>query len=275
MRRLARSTITIFILSFFVIYVKFLKVEDQLVAFFVQNANAENVSASKTVADKAAKKVADTTGAGQVKGKDAISTEINQKKVEETITSEPKNDASPAASSPAEPSATKDSNDNVDSSVKENDGGKSKTDENFDAETSFETIDLEKVTLETAREIINLRALRDTAFFDQAVTNITENKLDAKIAELKMLVSELQKVQDSINKQLKRKSTIENDNVDNLLRVIESMNPKQAANMFAGLNLDTRVLIVKRMDQAKLSSIISLIDPKIATETFERALQKE
>ena len=273
MRRLARSTITIFVLSFFVIYVKFLKVEDQLVAFFVQDANAANAGGSKTAVVDAAKKVTNTTGAGPVKGKGAISTEINQEKVDETVKDEPKKEEPSNSTSSAVQSSQKDTS--VNSGEQEHAPVKSKTDENFDTTTSFETIDLKKVTLDTAREIINLRALRDTAFFDQAVTNITENKLDAKIGELKMLVSELKKVQDSINKQLKRKSAMENDNVDNLLRVIESMNPKQAANMFAGLNLDTRVLIIKRMDQAKLSSIISLIDPKIATETFERALQKE
>ena len=120
-----------------------------------------------------------------------------------------------------------------------------------------------------------MRSLRDIEFFDKAINNLSESKLDAKINELKGLMKELQTIQTKINKDIKRKTQMENDNIDNLVRVIESMNPKQAATMFAGLNIETRVLLVRRMDQEKLSSIVSLLDPKVSTETFERALQKD
>ena len=248
MKKLSRTTITIFVLSFFVIYVKFLKIEDQLVSLFVQdlNATAKDVNAENAKIAKTAAKNVGGQKTSTEKGKGIIPTTLNSRKAEESYIRKKK---------------------------EEQEASKKKS--QFDEATSFETINLNNVTLDTAREIVNLRALRDTEFFDQAVTNISENKLDAKINELKTLVNELQKVQESINKQLKRKEKMDSDSIENLIRVIESMNPKQAANMFAGLNLDTRVLLIKRMDQAKLSSIISLIDPKIATETFERALQKE
>ena len=247
MRRLSRTTILIFVLSFIVIYVKFMKIEDQLMSFFVQEVKAKSDDVKKD--NNPPKKDA-------VKSNKPLNKEINSDK------------------------DIKQKNDNQDNKNEKKLDSKIQTqskniNKNFHKNTAFETFDFSNVEFETAKEIINLRSLRDIEFFDKAINNLSENKLDAKINELKGLMKELQTIQTKINKDIKRKTQMENDNIDNLVRVIESMNPKQAATMFAGLNIETRVLLVRRMDQEKLSSIVSLLDPKVSTETFERALQKD
>lgn len=252
MRRLSRTTIIIFILSFVVIYVKFMKIEDQLMSVFVPELSAKSDNVKTTTV-----KDAPTLKKESVKSKTVITAETNNDKILQQAKGN--KDAKPVQKVEQK------------QQVQQNQNAKKQ----FNEDTSFETCDFSNVEFETAKEIINLRALRDIEFFDKAISNISESKLDAKINELKGLVKELKKVQATINKDIKRKNQLENENIDNLVRVIESMNPKQAATMFAGLNIDTRVLLVRRMDQEKLSSIVSLLDPKISTETFERALQKD
>lgn len=252
MRRLSRTTIIIFILSFVVIYVKFMKIEDQLMSVFVPELSAKSDNVKTTTV-----KDASTLKKEPVKSKTLITAETDNDKILQQA--KVNKDAKPVQK--VEPKQQ----------VQQNQNAKKQ----FNEDTSFETCDFSNVEFETAKEIINLRALRDIEFFDKAISNISESKLDAKINELKGLVKELKKVQATINKDIKRKNQLENENIDNLVRVIESMNPKQAATMFTGLNIDTRVLLVRRMDQEKLSSIVSLLDPKISTETFERALQKD
>jgi len=136
MRRLARSTITIFILSFFVIYVKFLKVEDQLMAFLLQDANAADAGHSKIVGDgKVTKKITKTADTSHVNGKGAISTEINQEKIEGKNDTK-KNNSVDATSSNVENKKNEFSN-SADIGTQKSESAKLNTDDNFDTTTSF------------------------------------------------------------------------------------------------------------------------------------------
>lgn len=113
--------------------------------------------------------------------------------------------------------------------------------------------------LESDRKELNTR---------EQVLKATENKIDQKVVELKQLQDQLQ----SLMQQYDQK---EHGKIMSLVKIYETMKPKDAANIFNELEMPVLLKVVSNMKEVKVAPIIASMHPEKARDlSIELAKQK-
>ena len=96
-----------------------------------------------------------------------------------------------------------------------------------------------------------------------------ELRIDEKITQLKDIEATIQDL-------LKRHDDQEEKKLRSLVRIYESMKPKQAARIFEELDLDILIDVAERMNERKFAPILAQMNPKRAkTVTVEIRTRKQ
>ena len=104
--------------------------------------------------------------------------------------------------------------------------------------------------LEKEQETLNMR---------ENVLKATENKLDQK-------VQELQALQTQVSELMKGYDAQENAKFQSLVKIYESMKPREAAKIFDELDMPMLIQIVTRMKEVRVAPIIASMNPSKAKE---------
>jgi len=115
-----------------------------------------------------------------------------------------------------------------------------------------ETIDKEKTDLNTREQVLKA----------------TENKIDKKVVELKALQTQLENLMTQYEKK-------ENSKILSLVKIYETMKPKDAAKIFNELEMPVLLRVVSNMKEVKVAPIIAGMNPVKARElSIELSKQK-
>ena len=113
--------------------------------------------------------------------------------------------------------------------------------------------------LEKQQENIDLR---------EKILQATEKKIDQKISELKLLQTQLENL-------LKLYDKKENSKIMSLVKIYETMKPKDAAKIFNDLEMPVLIRLASNMKEIKLASILASMNTVQARElSIELAKQK-
>lgn len=97
----------------------------------------------------------------------------------------------------------------------------------------------------------------------------TEGKLEDRLAELKT-------VQTSVKGLLRQYDQEQETKLKSLVKIYETMKPKDAARIFEQLEMDILLDVVERMKEAKVAPVLSAMNPeKARTVTEELALRRK
>ncbi|HTY65408.1 MAG TPA: hypothetical protein VMH36_02080 [Alphaproteobacteria bacterium] len=88
----------------------------------------------------------------------------------------------------------------------------------------------------------------------EAVLKAAEERIDAKIQEMK-------KLQASIQQAIGQYDDQEAKRIDNLVKVYETMKPQEAARIFEQLDMPTMLGLVERMNTRKLAPVLAQMNP--------------
>lgn len=88
----------------------------------------------------------------------------------------------------------------------------------------------------------------------EAVLKAAEERIDAKIQELK-------KLQGSVQQAIGQYDTQETKRIENLVKVYETMKPQEAARIFEQLDMPTLIGLVDRMNTRKLAPVLAQMNP--------------
>ena len=117
-----------------------------------------------------------------------------------------------------------------------------------------------------ARELKELSKRRETLDKEKTDLNVreqvlkaTENKIDKKVLELKKLQTQLE----DLMKQYEQK---ENSKILSLVKIYETMKPKDAAKIFNELEMPVLLKVVSNMKEVKVAPVIASMGPAKARE---------
>ncbi len=105
-------------------------------------------------------------------------------------------------------------------------------------------------TLEGREQDLDMRA---------GLLKAAETRIDKKVQELKALQAEIQVLIKSYDDQ-------ESSKMQSLVKIYESMKPKDAARIFEELDMDTLLLVAERMKERKLAPIMASMNPAKAKD---------
>lgn len=131
---------------------------------------------------------------------------------------------------------------------------------------------LTRSEMELLKELSKRRETLDKEKADlnvrEQVLKATENKIDKKVSELKTLQTQLEELM----KQYEQK---ENSKILSLVKIYESMKPKDAAKIFNELEMPVLLKVVSNMKEIKVAPVIASMDPVKARElSIELSKQK-
>jgi flagellar motility protein MotE (MotC chaperone) len=102
----------------------------------------------------------------------------------------------------------------------------------------------------------------------EQILKATENKIDQKVVELKNLQNQLEDL-------IKQYDTKEQGKIMSLVKIYETMKPKDAAKIFNELEMPVLLRVVSNMKEVKVAPIIAGMDPMKARDlSIELARQK-
>jgi flagellar motility protein MotE (MotC chaperone) len=102
----------------------------------------------------------------------------------------------------------------------------------------------------------------------EQVLKATENKIDQKVIELKSLQTQLEELMKQYDKK-------EQGKILSLVKIYETMKPKDAAKIFNELEMPVLLKVVSNMKEVKVAPIIAAMDPaKARNISIELAKQK-
>lgn len=93
----------------------------------------------------------------------------------------------------------------------------------------------------------------------EAMLQVTEQRLEQKIGELQTIKKELQTL-------LGQAKADQQAQLESLVKIYETMKPKEAANIFEAMDNKGLIDIIARMKEAKTAPILAAMDPKRAQE---------
>jgi flagellar motility protein MotE (MotC chaperone) len=103
----------------------------------------------------------------------------------------------------------------------------------------------------------------------EALLQAAEQEVDHKITELNKLKGEIENL-------LGQQQKMEDERITSLVKIYESMKPKEAATIFNTLDMDVLLPVISRMSERKSSPILASMDPeKARLVTIRLAQQRE
>jgi flagellar motility protein MotE (MotC chaperone) len=88
----------------------------------------------------------------------------------------------------------------------------------------------------------------------EALLQATEQRIDAKIAKL-------QEMEGTINDAFKKEDQKDDAKLKSLVKIYETMKPKEAARIFEQLDLPVLLDVLERMKETKTSPILASMEP--------------
>ena len=117
--------------------------------------------------------------------------------------------------------------------------------------------------IDLLQQLAARRELLDTREKDmdlkQGLLKAAEIRIDKKVDELKQLQATIQNLIKTYDKQQSKK-------LDSLVKIYENMKPKDAAQIFQELDMDTLLMVAERMKERKLAGIMAKMDRAKASE---------
>lgn len=99
---------------------------------------------------------------------------------------------------------------------------------------------------------------RETELNDREVMlTATEQKLDAKLQELETVRAEVEEL-------LGQQQKVQKERLDRLVKIYETMKPKDAATIFNEMQTEVLLSMLERMSERKMAPIIAAMDPRRA-----------
>jgi flagellar motility protein MotE (MotC chaperone) len=92
-----------------------------------------------------------------------------------------------------------------------------------------------------------------------AMLKAAESRIDKKVEEMKNLQAIIEKLLASYDEQQEKK-------VASLVKIYESMKPKDAAKIFEELEMDVLLMVVERVNSRRLAPILAAMNPQKARE---------
>lgn len=103
----------------------------------------------------------------------------------------------------------------------------------------------------------------------EALLTAAEEEVDRKVGELNKLKAEIEKL-------LGQQQEQEQARINSLVKIYESMKPKEAATIFNTLDMDVLLAVIGRMKEAKSSPVLAAMDPdKARIVTIKLAEQRQ
>ena len=97
---------------------------------------------------------------------------------------------------------------------------------------------------------------------------VAEQEVDRKISELASLRAELEKLLD-------QQETLQEDRLRRMVKIYESMKPKEAAAIFNTLDMDVLLSVLGRMSERKSAPIFASMNPQRAQEVTIRLVEQK
>jgi flagellar motility protein MotE (MotC chaperone) len=94
---------------------------------------------------------------------------------------------------------------------------------------------------------------------DAALLRATEARIDEKVAQLKSLQATLEGL-------IRRHDAEEEAKLKSLVKIYESMKPKDAARIFEELDLETLLPVAERMNERRLAPVMAVMNPAKAKD---------
>lgn len=94
---------------------------------------------------------------------------------------------------------------------------------------------------------------------EAALLRATEARIDDKVAQLKVLQATLEGL-------IRRHDAEQEAKLKSLVKIYESMKPKDAARIFEELDLETLLPVAERMNERKLAPVMAVMNPAKAKE---------
>jgi flagellar motility protein MotE (MotC chaperone) len=91
----------------------------------------------------------------------------------------------------------------------------------------------------------------------ETILKLTEQRVDARMTEMKGMQEELRRMVGQISAEQKARA-------ESLVKIYETMKPKDAARIFEALDLPTLLGVVSRMKEARVAPILAAMDPQKA-----------
>lgn len=95
----------------------------------------------------------------------------------------------------------------------------------------------------------------------------TEKRINAKLAELERREAEIKRL-------LNLQDDAQSKQFDSLVKVYETMKPKDAARIFERLDLSVQIAVATRMKEAKMAAVLSSMDSEAAKTLTMRLAQR-
>jgi len=92
-----------------------------------------------------------------------------------------------------------------------------------------------------------------------AMLKAAESRIDKKVEEMKSLQATIEKLLAAYDEQQEKK-------VASLVKIYETMKPKEAAKIFEELEMDVLLMVVERFNGRRLAPVLAAMDPKKARE---------
>lgn len=96
--------------------------------------------------------------------------------------------------------------------------------------------------------------------------NVRQGMLAAAEARIERKIAELKNLQAEIDGRIKVFDTQQEEKMASLVKIYESMKPKDAARIFEDLEMDTLLEVAQRMKERKLAPVMAKMDPEKARE---------
>lgn len=102
----------------------------------------------------------------------------------------------------------------------------------------------------------------------ERVIQVTEGRVTKKLAEIK-------KIQADIQSKIAQYDDVQKARLDRMVKVYESMKPKDAAKIFNTLDLEVLLPVAERMKAAKIAGVMSKMDAQAAKTLTTRLSTRE
>jgi flagellar motility protein MotE (MotC chaperone) len=102
----------------------------------------------------------------------------------------------------------------------------------------------------------------------EALMRLTEQRVDKKVTDLKAIQDEIKKVVGDFNQEQKARA-------ESLVKIYETMKPKDAARIFEALDVPMLVSVVSQMKDARVAPILALMDAQKAKALTNALMEKK
>ncbi len=140
------------------------------------------------------------------------------------------------------------------------------SDANADSASSLSDKSINNLTKSEVELLKELSKRREKLELDKKDMDIREQVLKATEGKIDQKVSELKGLQTQLEELIKQYDQKENSKILSLVKIYETMKPKDAAKIFNELEMPVLIRVVSNMKEVKVAPIIASMDPSKARD---------